>query len=296
MNQPHSAVPLRDLSDALTALVAGAAPEIVSVQSGRFRASGFAFAPGLFVTAEEALEEEGEHVITLPGGRNVGARLAGRDPTTDVALLRADGVDLAAATLATPTIAVGALAVAVGAQEGAAIATLGMVSRVGGPWRSLRGGEIAARIELDLRLRGNGEGSLVLDASGGVIGMAVRGPRRRVLVIPSATITRVATVLASRGRVARGYLGLGLQQVAIDRAAGTSGVMVMSVDPAGPGAAAHIHQGDIIVAWNGEPVRQIRALLRALGPDSVGQPLTLGLRRAGEAREAVLTIGERPTS
>src|SRR5262245_15012461 len=169
MTQSHSAVPLWDLSDALAALVAGAAPGIVSVQSGRFRASGFAFAPGLVVTAEETLEEEGEHVIALPGGRSVAARLAGRDPTTDVAVLRADGIELPAVTLATPSLSVGALAVAVGAQDGAPTAALGMVSRVGGAWRSMRGGEIAARIELDLRLRRNGEGSLVLDASGAVI-------------------------------------------------------------------------------------------------------------------------------
>jgi S1-C subfamily serine protease len=134
----------------------------------------------------------------------------------------------------------------------------------------------------------------VLDAAGGAIGMAVLGPRRRVLVIPAATIARVVTTLERHGRVARGYLGLGLQRVAIEGEG--SGVMVMSVDPGGPGAAAGIHQGDIVVAWNGEPIRHVPALLRTLGPDSVGQQVTIGLRRAGETRQFALTVGERPSA
>jgi S1-C subfamily serine protease len=116
-----------------------------------------------------------------------------------------------------------------------------------------------------------------------------------VLVIPSATIERVAPKLESRGRVARGYLGLGLQPIAIDGSAG-SGAMVMSVDPHGPGALADIHQGDILVAWNGEPIPHVQSLLRALGPDSVGQTVALGLRRTGQTQQVSLTITERPAA
>src|SRR4029077_2161897 len=159
---------------------------------------------------------------------------------------------------------------AVGAEEDASTVALGVVSRASGPWRSLRGGDIDARIELDMRLRKSAEGGLVLNAGGEAIGMAVFGPRRRVLVIPSATIERVAPKLESQGRVARGYLGLGLQPVAIDGSDG-SGTMVMSVDPHGPGAQAGIHQGDILISWNGEPIPHVQSLLRALGPESVGQ-------------------------
>jgi S1-C subfamily serine protease len=135
----------------------------------------------------------------------------------------------------------------------------------------------------------------VLDAGGEAIGMAVFGPRRRVLVIPTATIERVAPKLASNGRIARGYLGLGLQPVTIEGGEG-SGAMVMSVDPQGPGALAGLHQGDILVAWNGEPIRHVHSLLRALGPDSVGQTVTLRLRRAGDTRQVPLTIAERPAA
>ena len=295
MTEPAPFAPMQDLSAALAGLVAKAAPGLVSVHSRRSRSSGFVWRPGLIVTADEALPEDGEVAITLAGGDTVAARLVGRDPSTDVALLRVDRSDLPPVSLAASAVATGALALAVGAEDGTPAAALGVVSRVAGPWRSLRGGEIDARIELDLRLRQSAEGGLALDAAGQAIGMAVFGPRRRVLVIPSATIERVAAKLESHGRIPRGYLGLGLQPVALEGGDG-SGAMVMSVDPQGPGAAAGIHQGDIIVAWNGEPIRQVQSLLRALGPDSVGQTVTLGLRRGGETKQVPLTIAERPAA
>jgi S1-C subfamily serine protease len=295
MTEPVPFTQMQDLSGALAGLVAKAAPSILSVHSHRSRSSGFVWRPGLIVTADEALCEEGEFAVTLPGGDIVAAQLVGRDSTTDVALLRVDRSDLQPVSLAASPVAAGALAIAVGAEDGAPTAALGVVSRAAGPWRSLRGGEIDARIELDLRLRRSAEGGLVLDAVGQAIGMAVFGPHRRVLVIPSATIERVAAKLERHGRIARGYLGLGLQTVAIE-GGDESGAMVMSVDPQGPGAASGIHQGDIIVTWNSEPIRHVQSLLRAIGPDSVGQTATLGLRRAGETKQVPLTIAERPAA
>jgi len=180
------------------------------------------------------------------------------------------------------------------ARDGKPAASLGAVSFVGPPWRSLRGGLIDARIELDAGLRRASEGGLALDAEGRTFGMAVFGPRRRTLVIPMATIGRVAEILAAKGRIARGYLGLGLQPVKLD--SGGIGAMAISVDAKGPGAAAGVRQGDVIVAWNGEAIRGVHHLLRALGPDSVGSTVTLSLRRAAEPLELKLTIGERPES
>jgi len=171
----------------------------------------------------------------------------------------------------------------------------GVVSRSAGAWRSLRGGTIDARLELGVSLRRRSEGGLVLDAAGRALGMAVFGPRRRVLVIPSQTIERVAATLQTHGRVARGYLGLSLQRVTV---AGSEapGAIVMSVDPQGPAAKVGIRQGDVITAWNGEPLRHVYALARSLGPDSVGTTVTLGLLRGGEAKEIPLNIGERPAA
>ena len=111
--------------------------------------------------------------------------------------------------------------------------------------------------------------------------MTVFGPRRRVLVIPSATIARVAATLESHGRIPRGYLGLGLRLVALE--GGRSGAMVMNVDPQGPGASAGIYQGDIVIDWNNEPIRHVQSVLHALGPDSIGQTVTNG---GGSGRHA----------
>jgi S1-C subfamily serine protease len=293
MTAPVPSSLLKDLSTEIARIVAGAAGWVAAVHSHRSRSSGFIWRPGLIVTADEALAEESEIAVTLPDGQTVPAKLVGRDPSTDIALLRIDRTDLAPAPLGADDIATGALAVLVGAEEGGPTAALGVVSRSGGPWRSLRGGEIDARLELDAALRRAAEGGLALDATGRAFGMTVFGPRRRALVIPSATIERVASRLESHGRIARGYLGLGLHPVAVN---GGVGAMVVSVDADGPGAAAGVRQGDVIVAWNGEPVRHLRSLLRALGPDSVGRTVTLGLRRAGEPAEIALTIAERPAA
>lgn len=292
MSEPASPSALGDLSAALTGLVAGAAPSLVSVHSHRSQSSGFVWRRGLIVTADEALADEGEVAVAV-GNSSYPARIVGRDPTTDVALLRIERFDAPPVVLAAPPIEVGALALMVGAEESGPTAALGIVSHAAGPWRSMRGGEIDARIELDLRARRSAEGGLVVDAAGRAIGMAVFGPRQRVLVIPSATIERVAPKLESDGRVARGYLGLGLQPVPLQDGEGI-GAMVMSVDPEGPGAAAGLYQGDVLVTWDGSPIRDIRLILRALGPGSVGRPVTLGVRRGGELSEVTLTIAERP--
>jgi S1-C subfamily serine protease len=289
MTDPTAAI-LSSLSSALAGVVAAAAPAIVSVHSHRSRASGFVWKPGLVVTADEALAEEGEVSIVLADGTTRTASIAGRDHTTDIALLRFDAKDMAPVKLSPDIPGLGSLSVVVAAERGVPAAALGAVSLVGGRWRSLRGGEIDARIELDVRLRHSHQGGLALNASGEAFGMAVEGVRR-VLVIPAATIERVAGRLETHGRIARGYLGVGLQPVKLDDGVGA---MVMSVDNTGPSAAAGIRQGDVIVGWNDEKLSGVRSLLRALGPDSVGSVVDVAIRRGGEPVRCKLTIGERP--
>jgi S1-C subfamily serine protease len=285
-----SAGPLAAVSSSLSDVVARTAPAIVSVHSHRSRASGFVWKPGLVVTADEALAEEGEVTIRLADGTEHAATLAGRDHTTDIALLRIEAKSIAPIALSQVVPPLGSLAVVVAADGGAPTASLAMVSLVGERWRSLRGGDIDARIELDVRLRHSHEGGLALDASGQAFGMAVRGPRR-VLTIPAATIERVAARLESHGRIARGYLGVGLQPVRLDDGVGA---MVMSVDKQGPAATAGVRQGDVIVGFNNERIAGVRALVRSLGPDSVGSTIDLAVQRAGAPVNVKLTIGERP--
>ncbi len=289
MINPAASV-LASLSSALVEIVARTRPAIVSVHSHRSRASGFIWKPGLIVTADESLADEGDVSVRFSDGTDRSARVAGRDHTTDVALLRVDTGTGTPVALSSGIPDLGSLAVVAAAEQGIATSALGMVSLSGGRWRSMRGGEIDARVELDVRLRRSHEGGLVLNASGEAIGMAVQGVRR-ILMIPSATIERVAARLETHGRIARGYLGAGLQPVELDDG---FGAMVISVDRSGPASAAGIRQGDIIVGWNNEKFSGLRSLLRALGPDSVGSVIDVAIRRAGEPVQLKLTIGERP--
>ncbi len=286
------ASPLLGLSDAIADLVAGVAGSVVAVHSRRARSSGFVWRPGLIVTADEALADEGSIEVSYAGG-TASATLAGRDATTDIAVLRmTDAGTLSPIVFASSETRAGSLAIAVGSHDGLPSAALGLVASAGPAWRSMRGGAIDARIELDLTIRRSSEGGLVLDASGQAIGMAVFGPRRRVLVIPGSTIKRVAARLEQHGRVARGYLGLGMQSVRAPD--GAAAVMVMSVDRHGPGATAGMHQGDVIVALNGQPVGSVSSMLRVLGPESVGTTIVLAVRRGGEMMDVHVVVGERP--
>jgi S1-C subfamily serine protease len=119
--------------------------------------------------------------------------------------------------------------------------------------------------------------------------MTVSGPRRRALAIPRATIDRVVDQLLAKGRIARGYLGAGLRPVTQP-----AGVLVMSLDPDGPAAKAKLLVGDIITAWNGQPVTRVREVMHWLTPESVGSSVTLTLSRGGAPASAQITIGERP--
>ncbi|HTL77580.1 MAG TPA: S1C family serine protease [Casimicrobiaceae bacterium] len=292
MDHAPTASPLSTFSDDIAALVRRASRSVVGVRSHRSQGSGFAWRPGLIVTADENVTDEDRLAVVLPGGATVLATLKGRDPSTDVALLRVDAPALEPITATTRDVVAGSLAVVVGADDGAPVAALGIVARAGPAWRSLRGGNVDARIEVDTLVRGSSEGGVAFDATGRAIGMAVFGPRRRVLVIPASTIDRVAAKLDADGRIARGYLGLGLQGVRIEN--GGVGAMVMSVDADGPGVRAGIRQGDVIAAWNGHAIDGVNDLLRELGPDSVGSVVRLAASRGGEPMTFDVTIGARP--
>jgi S1-C subfamily serine protease len=180
----------------------------------------------------------------------------------------------------------------VAAADSAPLIAFGGIAAVGAAWQSMRGGTIDARIELDLRLRRRAEGGLAVDGAGGAFGMAVRGPRGRTLVIPAATIDRVARQLLDHGRVQIAYLGVGLKDVPLDD--GGHGAMVMTLDRESPAARAGLHQGDIILSWAGQRMPHVGALLRTLRATPIGTEVVLGVRRGGAPLEVAVTIGDRP--
>jgi len=300
MAQPDN--PLIAFSDKIAQLVERAAGAVVGVDAGGRRpSSGIHWRSGVVVTAEEALERDEGIKLALPGGRVTEASLAGRDPTTDVAVLRFQPDGLSAAAVANAAPRAGEIVLAVGSHDGAPLAHLGVVAFANGPWQSRRGGTIDRLVRLDLSLSPAAEGGAIVDVEGRVIGMAVLGPRRRALAIPSATIDRAVDQLLARGHVFRGYLGAGLQPLRRHRTNGTSqasgsGVLVVSVDPQGPSARAGILVGDIVTTWNGNAVERVREVMRLLGPESVGSTVDLGLIRAGAATDLKVTIGERPVA
>lgn len=281
---------LADLSAAIAAQVKALAPSLVGLRSGRSRGSGFAWSDKLIVAADELIDDGKDLRITLPGGEETAGELVGRDHTTDVALIRIDR-DLPALRRAAASAEAGALVMVLGAEGGRPRAELATLACAGPAWRSLRGGRIDSFIELSGRLAARSEGGPVIDATGGVIGMAVRS-RRRTLVIPTSTIDRAAALLRDRGFIPRGYLGLGLHPVRL--ADGGHGAMIMAVEGGGPGARAGLRQGEIITAWNGQPVGSLGGVIAELGPDSVGRTVSLGVSLAGASRNVDLTIGERP--
>src|SRR6516225_1444116 len=184
MVEPSS--PLLAFSDHAAELVERTAGSVVAVQGGgRWPSSGIHWRSGVIVTAEEVLERDENIKLTLPGGRVAHASLAGRDPTTDVAVLRFQPDGLPVATTAEAPLRAGQVVVAVGNHEGAPLAALGIVALAGGAWHSLRGGTIDRLIRLDLALNPVAEGGALVDLQGRVVGMARVGGRFRYQAQPS---------------------------------------------------------------------------------------------------------------
>jgi S1-C subfamily serine protease len=297
--------PLVAFSDHAAQLVERTGSGIVGVHGGgRRSSSGIHWRSGVIVTAEEVLEQDEGIKITLPGGRLVEASLAGRDPSTDVAVLRfqPDGLP-AVATADAAQLRPGHVVLAVGNHEGGPVASLGIVATVGGPWHSLRGGTIDNLIRVDLVLSPAAEGGALIDAQGGVVGMAVPGPRRRVLAIPTSTIDRGVDQLLAKGHVFRGYLGAGLEPVRRGRPTHDTqptgsgrGVLVVSIDPDGPASRAGLLVGDIVMTWNAKPIDRVRDVMHLLGADSVGTTVDLQLIRGGAPTTLKVVLGERPVA
>ena len=260
--------------------------------------TGMLWHSGIVVASEQSLPRRDEFELVAPGGAVVTAKVAGRDPSTNIAILRPD------APIAVPSIGAGeartgAIALAIGADgTGGASARLGLVNLAGSEWHSSRGGRIDRRIVLDVRLAHREEGGPVFDAAGGTFGMSTFGPRGQVLVIPAATIERVVPQLLKDGHIARGWLGVALRAVAVpdalrETADQSSGLMVMSVIEEGPAAQAGILPGDIILSVDGTSAVRFRKIARHFGADSIGRKADLRLIRSGAVMTVQTTIAER---
>jgi S1-C subfamily serine protease len=287
---------LKDFSNAAVDLVETAGRWVVAVHGREWgHASGIIVKPGVVVTAEEVLDKDEDIEVTLPDGTRVAAKLVGRDPSTDVAVLQFEEGDAKVEAPDAATVRPGSLVFSLGRNGSESIVALGVIAYAGPAWRSSQGGEIDQMIRADLALARAAEGGPLVNAEGKLVGMAVFGPRRRVLAIPYATILRAAEQILAHGSVNRGYIGVSVQSVRVDGGGAERGAMVVGLDPDGPAKAAGVLLGDILLTWDGEAVSGTRSVLHRLGPGSVGQSVKLGLSRAGANTELTLKVGGRPS-
>jgi S1-C subfamily serine protease len=290
---------LSDLSREIAELVARLGSSIVRVDARQGRpATGIIWADNLVLTADHVLEHE--DTIQVTGAQStVKAAIAGRDPGTDLALLRTEGLRGVSAPRGRSTdIRPGHLVIALG-QPGDLQVTFGIVSGMSGSFRSWRGGQVEHLIQTTAELLPGFSGGPLVDADGRVIGINSwnfgRGISRAV---PVETAERVAESLKTHGRIRRAYLGLGAQPVRLSQALASqigqdSGLLVVTVEAGGPAQTAGLLQGDTIVTIDGDPVRQLDELFGKLGALEVGSAHRLGVIRAGERKDIAITVGER---
>lgn len=293
---------LVQFSDALATRVEFAKPTAVALRLAHERhVSGIVWRPDAIIASEQSLPERDEFEVVTAGGAVTTAKVAGRDSSTNIAVLRVQA-PLASSSITTSEAHAGAIVIAIGADgTGGASARLGVVNTAGPEWHSSRGGLIDRRIALDVRLARSEEGGPIFDAAGNCIGMSTFGPRGQVLVIPTATIDRIVPTLLKDGLVARGWLGVTLQAVAVPgalRETGdqSSGLMVMSVVENGPAAQAGIVAGDIILSVDRTSTQRFRKIARYFGSESIGRKVELRVIRSGSVITVKTTIAERPVA
>jgi S1-C subfamily serine protease len=290
---------LLSLSNDLAAAVERAAPAVVAVHARRLPSTGIHWRPGIVVTAEHTVRTAEDITVTMTDGRSLPAVLAGRDPGTDLAVLRVADAGSVVATLGDDTaLKVGHMVLALGYGPRA---SWGVISALGPRWRSWRGGDIDRLVRLDLVLYPGFSGGPLVDAAGRVVGLNTSGLARETrLALPVTMVTRVADELLQKGHVSRGYLGLGMQPVRLPEplraqlGLGDGALIVVMVEPSGPAARAGVLLGDVLVALDGEPVGDLDDVQARLGSDRVGAEISAVVLRGGVRTELRITVGEQP--
>jgi S1-C subfamily serine protease len=296
---------LIELSNALAQATDRAAASVVAVHTERRgSSSGIVWRAGLIVTSEHALRRDEEIEVTLPSGRVASATLAGRDPSTDVAVLKCP--DATSAVLEIGDVAKlkpGSLTLVVGRTRASGpVAALGVVSLVASDRRTWTGASLAPYVRLDVGLQPTAVGGSVIDASGQVVGLATpRFARFGAIAVPVSSLDKIADTLLQRGHIPRGYLGVGLQPVRVPDGLREklnwdekTAAIVMDVHPAGPADKAGIVIGDILISLAGHAVTRLEDIQSRLAGDAIGKTLPLKFIRGGVIQQASIVVAERP--
>ncbi len=296
---------LVSLSSELAKLVEEFQPYVVAVHArGHYPSSGVHWRPGVIVTADHTVRRDEDIQVTLPDGKRADAVLVGRDPGTDLAALKVDGLGGAAPqTGGGDQVKAGELAVVLGrSPDSGPNASLGVISAVSGPWRTWRGGRLDNYIRLDATMFPNSSGGAVVDVRGRLLGIATSALSRIAgLAIPASSINRVLDALVTKGHVPRGYLGIGAQPVGIPDAlraslalTAKSGIMVVKVEAGGPADRAGVFLGDILVSLGDTTLEEFEDLQSVSDSGIIGKQVKARLIRAGAIHELSITVGERP--
>ncbi len=296
---------LVDVSDSLAKYVEQVLQATVAVNAREHLPStGVHWQQGVIVTAAHTVKKDEDITVSLPDGHTIAATLAGLDLGTDLAALRVDSGELPVAKLGnSSTLKLGQIVLAVGhGGNRGHFAGLGIVGGLGGPWRTWRGAQIDRFIRPDLSVYPGFSGSTLVNTQGLVVGINTTGLSRRTpLSIPASTVQRVVEELLKKGRVARGFLGVGLQPVYLPDSLKhklnlerQNGVILLGVEPDGPADKAGFLIGDVLLDLDGKPMAKISDVQDILAPEYVGKTVKASLIRAGNSVECSITIGERP--
>jgi len=297
---------LQSLSTELAEAVESAGRAVVAIHARRrIPASGVHWGPGVVVATHHTINRDENITVTLPDGTTAPASLAGRDPSTDLAVLKLAAQSVPTASLRTDVPPkVGELVIALGRPGPGVTASWGVVSRVDGPWRTWHGAEIDSLLQLDLAIYDGFSGGPLIDAGGRVLGINTSALARGVPVtIPVATVERVVTELLERGNIRRAYLGIGTQPVRVPESLARKlelrvnvALLIVSVEQGGPADRDGLLLGDVLLELDGAAVHDPTDVLAKLGGDRVGRSLAARVIRGGQVKTLQLTPGERPTS
>jgi S1-C subfamily serine protease len=293
-----------NLSNELAAIVRAVDPHIVSVRARRhYPSSGIRWSPDLVVTADHTIQREEEITVTLGDGKTVSAELAGRDPGTDLAVLKIQSPSSSTEQLGrSETVKPGELALVVGRSPDSGVnASLGIVSATSGKWRTWRGGQLDAYIRLDAKLFPQSSGGAVVNVRGEIVGIATSALSRIAgVAIPVSTVQSVTEKLLKRGFVPRGYLGVGVQQVPLSdnlqkklSISNRSGLIALTVEPSGPADKAGILIGDVVIGLGDAVIERTEDLREYSDSGVIGTSVKIKYIRGGALKESAVTVGER---
>jgi S1-C subfamily serine protease len=292
---------LRALSDQMADAVERISASLVVVNGRqRYPGSGIVYAPDLILTADHVLEREDDLTIQTPDNKTLPAQFVGRDPASDLALLRVSAGGLTPIVPASQAARVGQLTLAVGrASDEGPMASSGIVSSIGGPLRIGRGITLERYIRTDATPYPGFSGGPLIDVEGTVLGLLTTGLVNGIaLAIPMSLAAQIAESLAHQGYIKRGYLGLSSQLVRLPDAqrAGRSqehGLLIVHVENESPAQKGGLLVGDILVGFNGQEIHESEDLQPHLTGESVGKALAVEVIRGGSLQTLQVTVGQR---